>query len=241
LSTLVHLSIRKKSADSTNDDMSTELHEAIIDADLPWAHLLSLIPLCDSMFIAGSAATWLAERLLFDAVPMWTPSDIDVFMCHTAPMFHTLTTAWVVRYPKIGGAVIRRINIVDVSMPSPPNLSFVRCNENLSAADVTKQFDIDICTPIVIRRNGALYIHMTAHVASCIRDRIMHCIMRQHRFGSMHYPVQKSLTRLRKYQARGYALMTLTFESTVSRDFPEFDCMLNLDHFDNLFARNLQT
>lgn len=220
--------------------MSSELHEAIIDSDLPWAHLLHLIPHSDSIFISGSAASWLAERLLFDAVPTWTPSDIDVFMCHTSPMFHTLTTAWLARYPKIGVAVIRRINIVDISMPSPPNLSFVRCNESLGAADVTNQFDIDICTPIVIRRNGALYIQMSAHVASCIRDRIMHCIMRQHRFGSMHYPVQKSLTRLRKYQARGYALMSLTFESTVTRDFPEFDFMLNLDHFDNLFARNLK-
>ena len=220
--------------------MSSELYEAIIDSDLPWAHLLHLIPHTDTIFIAGSAATWLAERLLCDAVPTWTPSDIDVFMCHTSPMFHTLTAAWLARYPKIGVAVSRRINIVDVSMPSHPNLSFVRCNESLGAADVTLQFDIDICTPIVIRRNGAFYIQMTALVASCIRDRIMHCIVRQHRFGSMHYPVQKSLSRLRKYQARGYTLMSLTFESTVSRDFPEFDFILNPDDFDNLFARNLK-
>jgi len=62
---------------------SSELHEAIIDSDLPWAHLLDLIPLSDSIFIAGSAATWLAERLLFDAVTMWTPSDRLAWLSHS--------------------------------------------------------------------------------------------------------------------------------------------------------------
>ena len=210
-------------------DATSTVYAAIIDSDLPWAHLLDLIPYSESIFISGSAATWLAERLLFDAVPMWTPSDIDVFMCHTAPMFHTLTSAWLARYPNIGVAVSRRSNIVDVNMPSHPNLSFVRCHDQHGAADVTLQFDIDICTPIVTRRNGAFYIQMTAHVANCV--------MRQHRFGSMHYPMQRSLTRLKKYQSRGYALMSMTFESTITRDFPEFDFILNPDDFDNLFAR----
>jgi hypothetical protein len=49
----------------------------------------------------------------------------------------------------------------------------------------------------------------------------------------MQYPLQKTLNRVGKYVARGYAFAFMTFQSSTHMDFPEHDaeCTLNIGDF----------
>lgn len=141
-----------------------------------WMDLLQLLPFSEYIFVSGSAATWMAERAEFDCIPDWIPNDIDVFVCYSEKMFQSFVTAWLIRNKYIGVAVRRRLGMVDVTLPCYPNLSFVRCNEHWRASDVIQHFDIDICTPIINRRNGGIYVEMSPAVEANIRERKMHCL-----------------------------------------------------------------
>ena len=66
----------------------------IVDTcSLDWINFLPAIPLCDQVFIAGGAATWLSERAIFGTDPDWTPTDIDIFICAREDMFTTIVQA----------------------------------------------------------------------------------------------------------------------------------------------------
>lgn len=208
----------------------------IID-DCPWTHVLALVPFSQQIFISGSAATWLAERCLLQVTPNWSPNDIDVFASLPSDDFEDMVARYVDRHAHCAISVVRRQgrhDVVDVTMSNCQyTKSFIRCPIHFSARDVVHQFDIDICTPIIIHEDGALWVKMSQHVASSIRDRRMHCIVRKRNPEYLSYPFKKTLNRLHKYVARGYVFDSLTFESVTRADIPlrEEDCTLNVDDF----------
>jgi len=219
-----------------------------VDTDsLTWRKTLLAIPLSETVFIAGGAATWLSERAIFGTDPDWTPTDIDIFICHHEDMFTTLVQALLRHHIDISGAhVVRRLGIVDVKMLSQPNLSFIRCDAKTNARDVVSQFDIDICTPIVKRDrleclrcgdhhvDGSVVVTMTVDVEANIRNRFMHGNFKKKSQPISQYPLAKTMYRLSKYQTRGYNLVSFTFLSVMDMDYPDRECVLQADDFRTL-------
>jgi hypothetical protein len=232
---LHYLSTNMASADTPNQQI--EDSSATQPESQHWMDLLQLLPFSEYIFVSGSAATWMAERAEFDCIPDWIPNDIDVFVCYSEKMFQSFVTAWLIRNKYIGVAVRRRLGMVDVTLPCYPNLSFVRCNEHWRASDVIQHFDIDICTPIINRRNGGIYVEMSPAVEANIRERKMHCAVRNPKFISKQYPFMRTLNRLQKYKTRGYAFMSMTFHSAIHPDFPECDVELRPEDFKALLSQ----
>lgn len=204
-----------------------------VDTDgLFWSSILSYIPFSDKIFIAGSAATWLAERAIFGCDPDWSPGDIDVFICQNDFLFGSIVNALIKRHFCTDSVkVVRRRGIVDVKVMHETNLSFIRCDASLNALAVVEQFDIDICRPIVMCNDGKFTVTMTADVAANIKNRLMRGDIKQSRKFCMHYPLSRSLHRLSKYETRGYSLLLLTFHSVMHVDFPDQECVLQSADF----------
>ena len=203
----------------------------------PWTDVLNQIPLSDRSFISGSSATWLAERSLLRCEPDWTPNDIDVFVCLPSIEFEGLVSAFmsnridaVTKCSRYG----QHQSIIDVTIPgSSATVSFIRCPAYGCPQDVVHEFDINICTPIVTRKDDMLWVRMTPDVADSIRNRRLHCNMQKRHTKFMQYPLQRTLHRVGKYVERGYLFASMTFQSTAHIDFPEHDaaCTLNIDDF----------
>jgi hypothetical protein len=205
----------------------------IVDTEgLAWKNILTAVPLCEQVFIAGSAATWLTERSTFGTDPEWTPEDIDVFICQRDNLFVTIVNALLLRHIDITGARVKRGNgKIDVQMTNRPHLSFIRCDVNDHARAVVSLFDIDICKPIVMKHNGEIVLLMTGEVHAGIRDRNMKCTIAKKTSLTMSYPLARTLHRLSKYQSRGYNLVSMTFMSVSHLDFPDRDSWLDADDF----------
>ena len=203
---------------------------------LAWKQIVLAIPLSEHVFIAGGAATWLAERAIFGTDPEWTPDDIDVFICQREDMFVTIVNALLQSYINLTGAfVVRRLGIIDVKMVNHPHLSFIRCDSKAVARTVVAQFDIDICRPVVMKSDGDVIVTMTADVVFSIRNKHMHGnIPKKQPLPLMQYPLAKTLHRLSKYQSRGYDLVSLTFHSSMHMDFPDRECLLQAGDFHSL-------
>ena len=204
-------------------------------ADFSWVHVLDNITLSDKVFVAGSAATWLAERSLCRSIPLWSPNDIDVFMCQIPSKYETCVSTFQKLYNLSSDAIVRHRDIADITLSSGLIESFIRCPVNWGAQDVISQFDINICTPFVVREADGIWVSMTIEVAASIREREMRCTVRKRNALFMQYPLQKSLHRMRKYAARGYTFGALIFESTSHMDFPDRDaeCELMISDFDH--------
>ena len=209
----------------------------IID-DCPWSDVLSQVPLSKQLFISGSAATWLAERSLHERTPLWYPGDIDIFACLPIIDFENIVANFTHRHTIDCETTIERRptrrEVVDVTTSKCRyTVSFIRCPPHSCAGDVTRQFDLDICTPLIVVEEGALWVQMTQNVASSIRNRRMQCVVRKSNPEYLSYPFQKTMNRVRKYVSRGYIFDSLKFESTTHADFPERDeeCTLNAGDF----------
>jgi hypothetical protein len=202
--------------------------KARVLADFSWVHVLINLPLSDKIFVAGSAATWLAERTLCRSTPLWSPNDIDVFMCLSPSMYDTQVSAFQKLYNLSSDAISRRLDIADLMIPSGQIVSFIRCSVDWGAQEVISQFDINICTPFIVREADGIWVSMTMEVAASIREREMRCTIRKRNALFLQYPLQKSLNRMRKYVARGYTFVALIFESTSHMDFPEHDAEVEL-------------
>ena len=100
--------------------------------------------------------------------------------------------------------------------------------------DVVSNFDIDVCSPIIVIDEAVLWVQMSRDIASGIQNRTMHCTVRKRTSRFMQYPFQRTLHRLRKYVSRGYTLQSLKFESAVLSDSPDRDAPngLSVDDFD---------
>jgi hypothetical protein len=215
-----------------------------VTADFSWVHVLVNITLSDKIFVAGSAATWLAERSLCSSTPLWSPNDIDVFMCLTPSDYETCVSEFQKLYNLSSDAVVRRRDIVDLTLSSGLIVSFIRCPINWGAQEVISQFDINICTPIIVREaDNGIWVSMSMEVAAGIREREMRCTVRKRNALFMQYPLQKSLHRMRKYAARGYSFGALIFEATSHRDFPDRDAdsELKISDFDHLVINPIST
>jgi hypothetical protein len=131
--------------------------KARVLADFSWVHVLINLPLSDKIFVAGSAATWLAERTLCRSTPLWSPNDIDVFMCLSPSMYDTQVSAFQKLYNLSSDAISRRLDIADLMIPSGQIVSFIRCSVDWGAQEVISQFDINICTPFIVREADGIW------------------------------------------------------------------------------------
>lgn len=222
---------------SRSQQYSTGIDTMIIvdTGNLDWEDFLLAIPLSDQVFIAGGAATWLSERAIFGTDPDWTPTDIDIFICACENMFTTIVSALMRHHIDISGAqVVRRRGIIDVRRIDQPHLSFIRCDAKTNARAVVSLFDINVCKPIVSKVDGVVVVMMSSDVELCIRNRTMHCTFAKKSQQIMQYPMAKTLSRLSKYQTRGYHLVSMTFLSVMNMDFPDEESMLQADDFRSL-------
>jgi hypothetical protein len=217
------------------DDLDGQINQRILSV-CPLTDVLLQIPLTDRLFVSGSCATWMAERVMFQCDPEWLPNDIDVFACLPLDDFENMVAQFM-RLQRDADAISvvrkRHNRIVDVTLPCGITVSFIKCSASCRSQDVIEQFDIDVCRPIIIRRDGDMSVQMTVDVAASIWNRIMNVINRKRNVKFLQYPLQRSLQRARKYAARGYTFASLTFLSSSSIDFPELDaaCSLNIDDF----------
>ena len=163
-------------------------------------------------------------------VPEWKPGDIDVFCPLPETDFVEMVEEFVAQHESQILSVRKRLGIVDVELHSQTvTLSFVRCRS--PPEDVIQQFDIDICQVMVHLHAHVIVVTMPNAVMGSIRDREMRCVLRKRSNAYMHYPLQRTLHRLRKYQARGFFIRSICFESTTHIDFPEHDLEVSPDDF----------
>jgi hypothetical protein len=214
----------------------------------PWYSLLKyVLPLSTTVFVAGSAATWLAEHCLARKRPMWEPTDIDVFVLQrTADQYEELLsciTAGLMQW-KDGGTLIRFsvipksthiTNIAwwvtrDDTETVCPELSLIRCLPDCTTEDVINGFDLDICQVTVGLIHGRESLGMTKVVHQHLLEGIMHCHL-QPRSSDLpfYFGLQKSQKRVVKYTARGYKLKQLTLKAAAHCDLDIKDFILQAD------------
>jgi hypothetical protein len=126
-------------------------------------------------------------------------------MCQIPSKYETCVSTFQKLYNLSSDAIVRHRDIADITLSSGLIESFIRCPVNWGAQDVISQFDINICTPFVVREADGIWVSMTIEVAASIREREMRCTVRKRNALFMQYPLQKSLNRMRKYAARGYS------------------------------------
>jgi hypothetical protein len=196
----------------------------------PWVSLLLyIVPFSDTVFVAGSTGTWLAEFGVHRERPCWEPNDIDVFCIRTelqefeariaavaVEMALWSNDAWPIR-----SLVIRKhphiFNIYWWLSGRPcPTLSFINCINGaaMSSDDILSGFDIDICRVALFKEAGALCVRLNSAVRKSIQLRVMHCVVNQGTLlTALMYPMARSIDRIVKYSDRGYRLQSLTFLS----------------------------
>jgi hypothetical protein len=214
----------------------------------PWYSLLKyILPLTSTIFVAGSAATWLAEHCLARQRPMWDPTDIDVFVLQrTADQYEELLSSITagLKQWKDGGTLIRFsvipksehiTNIAwwvtrDDTEYVCPDLSLIRCQPACTAEDVINGFDLDICQVTVGLIHGRESLGMSKVVHQHLLERIMHCKL-QPRLSELpfYFGLQKSQKRVVKYTARGYKLKQLTLMAATHCDLDINDFILHAD------------
>jgi hypothetical protein len=178
-----------------------------------WLHTLSTLPFGTTVFVAGSAATWLAERALFQCEPDWCPNDVDVFVIESVAAFGKIVAEFLSVNDVLEVAVPCK-NIINVRVRHMQIVfSFVRCFRDASASAVLCSFDIDICKVMLTNAYGCWRLSLSSDVLTNIRLGIMHCVVRRRWCCPWRYPLQKSLRRAAKYRARGYQFASLSFDA----------------------------
>ena len=220
----------------------------------PWICLMQqLVPFSQSVCVAGSVGTWLAEYDIQRTRPLWDPSDIDVFMLgQTRLEYECMCDAFVdsftITYPLNANAVPIRIAVQrkyhhirnvqwwvtwNGTEVMCPEFSLIHCPGILCAGDLLDQFDIDICQVAVNVWAGQLGLEMSSEVHSHFHKRHMHGVMRQDPSSAgFHYPMQKTLARIRKYAERGYQFKSLQF-------MPSNRATLNVADFEFVWLHTL--
>jgi hypothetical protein len=222
---------------SQNGIVQLRVSDVITDCTL--VNMMLRIPLSMNVFVSGSFATWLCERLLTKAVPEWVPNDIDVFVSLPSTEFEDLVGRFEqLHSSSCSRAVSQKTDMINVLMDGII-ISFIRVAAASSYSDVVSEFDIDVCSPIVLLDDDVVWVQMSQHVESGIRHRLMHCTVRKRSSRFLQYPFQRILHRLSKYQARGYTLQSLTFVSGCQNDMRDGSvadgrCVLSVDDFNLL-------
>jgi hypothetical protein len=210
-------------------------------------YMLRLVPFSPSVYVAGSVGTWLAEYDIHRTRPLWDPNDIDVFMMVHSPLeYHALCDKFVASFatsPTIRIAVQRKFNhilnvlwwvTVDGAEIECPEFSLIHVPSILLSTTLVQQFDINICKVAVNIWAGQLSMELSANVYSAIRHRGICAVLRQDpSSSSFHYPMQKTMTRVRKYIERGYIFKSLQFAPTHGT--------LDVADFENIWQRVQQS
>ncbi len=214
----------------------------------PWYSLLKfIVPLSPTVFVAGSAATWLAEHCLSRIRPKWEPNDIDVFVLQrTTEQYEWLLssiTADLMHWQSGGtGSTLIRFIVIpktehitniawwvtrDGTECVCPQLSLIRCPAS-TAENVINDFDLDICQVTVGLINGRESLGMSNVVRQHLLEGIMHCRL-QPRSTELpfYFALQSSQKRVVKYTARGYKLKELTLQAATHCDLDISDFILH--------------
>ncbi len=208
-------------------DMSM-VNAACCTGDVPWFNVvLSVLPLSDAVFVAGSAATWLAEHSIARLRPMWDPPEIYVFVMVrdsatfqfiVASVLNCFMTEWLECATPIRFRVmpeyrtVRKIRvhwwltIEGIEYPCP---DFWFIHSTASSERVVLQcFEIDICRVTVCMFCDVICLRMCPTVFQHIKDGHMHCTPRNDRCAE----------RINRYTSRGYQLSALTISVTEGAD-----------------------
>ena len=211
----------------------------------PWiCYMLRLVPFSPNVYVAGSVGTWLAEYDIHRTRPLWDPNDIDVFMMVHSPLeYHALCDQFVASFattPTIRIAVHRKYNhilnvrwwiTVDGAEFECPEFSLIHVPSILLPETLVQQFDINICKVAVNVWAGHLSLELSDTVHNAIYHRGICAVLRQDpSSSSFHYPMQKTMARVRKYTERGYLFKSLQFA-------PSHGKTLDVSVFENIWQR----
>jgi hypothetical protein len=188
-------------------------------------YMLQFVPFSPAVYVAGSVGTWLAEYDIHRTRPLWDPNDIDVFMMVHSPLeYQALCDKFVASFATsstIKIAVQRKFNhilnvqwwlTVDGAQIVCPEFSLIHVPSILLPETLVQQFDINICKVAVNVWAGHLSLELSDTVYNAIRHRGICAVLRQDpSSSSFHYPMQKTMARVRKYTERGYQFKSLQF------------------------------
>jgi hypothetical protein len=207
-------------------DMSM-VNAACCDGDVPWFNvMLSVLPLTDAVFVAGSAATWMAEHSIARLRPMWDPTEIYVFvMVRKSATFYFVVTSvlnrfmteWLecatpIRFRVMPDSTVRKIRVhwwltIEGTEYPCPDFWFIHSTAS-SERDVLRCFEIDICRVTVGMFCDVMCLRMCPTVFQHIKDGHMHCNPRNDRCAE----------RINRYTSRGYQLSALTMAVSEGAD-----------------------
>jgi hypothetical protein len=218
---------------STRDSESDPVHHTVLrtvecQTRHAWQHWLQFIPFSSSVCVAGSVGTWFAHQNLTGAIPTWSPSDIDVFINESHEEFRRIVWSVAVavltspldkeRLMKVRQELMCDENRI-VGIPTGSIcISCIRATLSVSSHSwvtiLLNGFDISVCKVSLNRQHqSAYYIEMNDDVAKHILLGFMevvfkpstHIWQRSYQLNTRHYE------RLKKYEGRGYRLLTMTF------------------------------
>jgi hypothetical protein len=220
---------------STRDTQSDLIHHTVTvvrtvecQARHEWQQWLQYIPFSSTVCVAGSVGTWFAHQNLTGGIPNWSPSDIDVFMMQSHEEFRR--TVWsvavaVLTLPlQIASLMqVRQDLMCDgnriIGIPAGNIcISCIRVTMNTPSdtwvTTLLQDFDISVCKVAVNRQHQtAYYIEMNEDVAKHILLGFMEVVLKPstHSWQQVYQLNTRHYERLRKYEGRGYRLLSLTF------------------------------
>jgi len=142
-------------------------------ADAPWQLLLNHIPFSRNVCVAGSVGTWFAHLAITGVLPLWSPSDIDVYvltksdsdfaqmvrsvaqnMFAESDMFHQLLL-------RVEAALTgSRKHVIDLHVGENATLSFIQVTSDVPEEGwvefLMSTFDISICKVALHRCNAVI-------------------------------------------------------------------------------------
>ena len=177
-----------------------------------WGRLLCDLPLCgDTVFIAGTAAVWLALHSL-GANPDWEPQDVDVFctcelaefqavVCQFNQIVHSSSDdVPLILQPVIGEEYCIQYEFIRVI--------FRNFQPRLIPSDIVARFDLNICRTLIRRVNFIL----TWSCPSVVYEHLISGTMSYH--ASVHtWPfLEQAPSRITMFRERSFQLVMFCVE-----------------------------
>ena len=213
------------------------------NSDTPWTQLLQHIPFANNVCVAGSVGTWFAQLALTGSPPLWSPGDIDVFVLTqsdsdfaqmvraVAQIVYAESGSQQIQLLRVEEALVsQRSTVIDLYIDGIGNLSFIQVTHGYHIDDwvecLMSTFDISVCKVSLHRSIAEVddndvevvkfkyFIVMNDDVCLDIAVKQMEVeFVPSSRFWTHYLPGMRSLRRLEKYEARGFRLCKITFES----------------------------
>ena len=145
--------------------------ELILDS--PWQRLLHHIPFSRNVCVAGSVGTWFAHLALTGVLPLWSPSDIDVFVLTKSDsdfaqlvlsvaqnVFAKSDTVQSLLRVEAALAGTRK-RVIDLHVEANVVLSFIQVTFDVSedywVEYLMRSFDINVCKVALHRRIAVVH------------------------------------------------------------------------------------